>query len=116
MADTITIMTALRAGAEDDTIDELIREMISTPLRTADDHDVYTWRRDFYLDLRRWAYPTMETYVQAQANVAAGGSLAIEGEQALAAYYAARLTADLRFPADPYVPEPDPVEPYEGDE
>jgi hypothetical protein len=56
----------------------------------------------------------METFAQAQANIAAGGVAAMEGEAALALYYAARLTADLRFPANPYVPDPDPIDPPLG--
>jgi hypothetical protein len=110
MSSTAIIYEALQAGADDDAINELIRAMLSTARRTADDHDVMSWRRDNYLDLRRWAYPPMETFAQAQANIAAGGVAAIEGEAALSLYYAARLTADLRFPANPYVPDPDPVD------
>jgi hypothetical protein len=116
MENTATIGAALAAGADDDAINEMIREMLSTVRRTADDHDVMSWRRDNYLDLRRWAAPAATEYLDAQARVAAGGALALAGQAQLAEIYRRRLAADFRFPADPYVPDPDPVELPVGDE
>jgi hypothetical protein len=110
MMDTVMISAALGAGTDDAAVNEMIREMLSTSRRTADDHDVWIWRQDNYLELRRWAGPTAAEHLEAQARVAAGGSLALAGQAQLAEIYRRRLATDLRFPADPYIPDPDPVE------
>lgn len=115
--DTSHIYSYLRAGSIDDAaLNAMIRAMLSTPRRTADDHDVYTWRRDHYLDLRRWACPPLDVYLSAQAYIAAGGDLAIVGEGKMAEYNEARVNADYRFPPNPFIPDAEPVEPPTGDE
>lgn len=110
---TSDIYAALQAGADDDAVDAIIRAMLSTSRWTADDHAVASWRRDNYLDLRRWASPGPMEYAAAQARIAAGGAMAVEGQADLQTIFQRVLDAEFRFPSNPYVPEPDPIPPVE---
>jgi hypothetical protein len=106
MSSTARIYDALQAGDDDAAVNEIIATMLSTARQSASDHDVMTWRRDNYQDLRRWAGPQVTDYIAAQARVAAGGALALEGQLALDGLYRQQLAADLRFPPNPFVPDP----------
>jgi len=105
---TADIYKALRNGADDAAVNEIIREMLSSKRYAATDHDVAVWRRDNYADLRRWAGPSTEAYTDAWAKVSQGGAVALEGEMALQTWAANKLAVDLRFPRSPFVPEQEP--------
>jgi hypothetical protein len=102
MSSTARIYDALQAGADDVAVNAIIAAMLGD----SSDHAVMSWRRDNYQDLRRWAGPQVTDYIAAQARVAAGGALALDGQATLDSLYRQQLAADLRFPPNPFVPAP----------
>jgi uncharacterized membrane protein YebE (DUF533 family) len=104
MVTIMAVSAAAADGVDDATLNELIRAMLAASGGSAHDHAVWAWRRDNYLDLRRWAAPAAEEYIAAQARIAAGGMLALEGQARLNDLYRRRLSAELSFPENPHVP------------
>lgn len=77
------IAEAIKDGVSDNDLDVIIQEFIGP------DGDVPAWRIERYADLRRWAYPPMEDYLDAEVKG--------DAEQK-ADYVAACLSVKERFP------------------
>lgn len=91
------ILDAVRAGADDATINTLIAEHIADWQLGV---TVEQWRADNYRDLRRLAYPDfIEWYLDAMVKKTMGdAALAAEADDQLARYFTMAMGVKLRFP------------------
>lgn len=95
MALITDIAEAVKGGASNEALDAIIAAYIAEY-----DHGytVREWRIANYIQLRRWAYPPIEDYADAQVKNAMGGSLALEGKAQADTYAQACYAVKLRFP------------------
>ena len=90
-----TIARLIKTGEDDSTVDVAIDDFLNAGSDTA---IILKWRVDHYPQLRRWAYPPIEDFIDAKVKIAQGGSLSPEGDSQLNTYTAACCAVKLRFP------------------
>lgn len=89
------IAQSVKNGDSESTLNEIIQAYIDL---YETESTVKQWRIDNYIQLRRWAYPPIEDYVDAQVKIAQKGSLELEGKSQLNSYTGACYSVKLRFP------------------
>jgi hypothetical protein len=82
--------------------DEQLNAIISTYLfDNGIERTVEQWRIENYSDLRRWAYPDKEVYLDAQVKLSSTDeTIQTEGQAQLDQYYADCLAVKARFPKE----------------
>ena len=102
MAALITgIYDVIKNGGDDQAVDQAINDYLSGDYYKGQATTVAQWRVDNYAQLRRWAYPPLAEYNDAQTKINSGvSSLETEGQQQLASYVSACLDVKTRFPKE----------------
>lgn len=88
------IAKAIKAGATDEELNQVIAEFIGS----ANESDIMTWRKTHYLELRGWAYPDPRIRFDADVKIANGETE--EGQAQLNAYYSGCWSVKQRFLKD----------------
>ena len=92
----ITDIARLIKNGKDDSV---INNKISRLINSNNAGDINNWRLANYKDLRRWAYPDVADYVDAQVKLLSGDSLLIaKGQAELDLYVQQALSVKTRFP------------------
>lgn len=87
------IADAVKAGNSDADLLLIIQGFIG------EGQDAVAWTKVNYSDLRRWAYPDLSEYIDAQVKIASGDAdLEVAGRDQLADYNAKCLSVKSRFP------------------
>jgi len=82
--------------------DEQLNDIISTYLFSQGiESTVSQWRLDNYIDLRRWAYPDKEDYLDGIVKLSSSDeTVQTEGQEQIDTYTTACLAVKARFPKE----------------
>ena len=87
-------------GSDED-LNLIIQSFLDGKAYYGSDITVEQWRLDHYVDLRRWAYPDISEYNDAQVKINSGiTELEAQGVQQNAEYVQACMDIKTRFPKE----------------
>lgn len=89
------VAKAIKNKQNDDDINSVIQKHINDFKLSI---SIEQWKVNNYSDLRRWAYPSFEEYLDAMVKISAGGETKTEGESQLNDYYTKCISVKERFP------------------